>query len=356
MPRVVLLHSLDARAAAGVTRYARELAQALRAEGEPVQELRARPYELRLGRRRVGGFATMRLQAMLRPLRKRDLLHSAYHYAAHPRCDLATVHDLFPETRPKELGYGPRESARLAAGTRRLARRGVHLLCVSEATRQALLASQPVPDGQAEVAPPGIAARFAPPGPGDARHPAFQDGRLNVLCVADLNPRKRLDWLLQAALDLDDPDLRIVHVGPQTVRRPPWAAQAEAEKPLADALGDRFLRLGRLDDGELLRAYRSADLLVLPTLDEGFGFPPLEALSCGTPVAVTDLPVLRESLGGQATYFEGAEGLAKALGQAPRRPPTQRERQARHRWVQERHGWPKAARRVADAYRRMRGG
>lgn len=350
---MVVLHSLDAKAAAGVTRYSRELAAALRAAGEPVQELRLRPWEVSLGRRRVGGFVSLRLQSLVRPLRKRGLLHSTYHYAAHPRCDVATVHDLFPETRSEELGFAGPEVAAMRRTTRRLLERGVRLVAVSEATRRAFLELHPGSEGQVSVASPGIPDRFRPADAATPPHPAFRPGRVNVLCVADLNPRKRLDWLLQAALEADDPALHVVHAGPDLVRRPPWAAQKAREAPLAERLAaqGRLTRLGRLDDAGLLAAYQSADLLVLPSLDEGFGFPPLEALSCGTPVAVTDLPVFRETLGDQATRFRDEAGLAKVLAQAARAPrPTAAERKARHAWVQRRHGWPQAARRVLAAY------
>lgn len=344
---------MDAKAAAGVTRYSRELAAALAQAGEPVRELRARPYEVRIGQRRFGGFLTMKAQSLLRPLVKRDLLHSTYHYAAHPRCDVATVHDLFPETLP-ELGFGPKETARLAKTTRRLRDRGVRLVCDSMHTQRELARLHDVEATQAPVVHPGIHTRFAPATGGDARHPAFPADSFNVLCVADLNPRKRLDWLLQAALDADVPGLRVVHVGPQTVRRPPWARQQELEAPLAARLGDRFTRLGRLGDDELVGAYRSADLLVLPTLDEGFGYPPLEALACGTPVAVTDIPVLRETLGSQAHYFRDADGLAGVLQAASRRRSTDGERAMRHRWVQDTHGWPQAANRMRAVYQEAR--
>jgi glycosyltransferase involved in cell wall biosynthesis len=348
---VVTLHSLDAKAAAGVTRYARELAEALRAEGEPVQELRIRPYELTLGRRRVGGFLTMKAQGLVRPLRKSGVLHSTFHYAAHPRCDLATVHDLFPETRADELGFASVELAAMRRTTDRLLRRRVALVCDSAVTREAFLRLYPKADpDRLHVVMPGISDRFRPP----ARprpHPAFRAGRFNVLCVADLNPRKRLDWLLEALLELDDPRIHLVHAGPDAVRRPAWAQQKAREEPLEARLADRMTRLGRLDDADLVAAYQSADLVVLPTLDEGFGFPPLEALACGTPVAVTDLPIFDETLPGQGERFGDAADLADVLRKAARRKaPTAAQRRARHDWVMANHSWEQAARSLMHLY------
>ncbi|HUR25293.1 MAG TPA: glycosyltransferase [Candidatus Thermoplasmatota archaeon] len=351
---MVTLHSLDAKAAAGVTRYARELAEALRLAGEPVQELRIRPYELSLGQRRVGGFLSMKAQGLVRPLLKRGVLHSTFHYAAHPRCDVATVHDLFPETRSEELGFAAVEVAAMRRTTARLLRRKVRLVCDSEATRSTFMSLYPDADPRLlHVVMPGISGRFRPPPLDRPRpHPAFRPDRFNVLCVADLNPRKRFDWLLQAVLAVGDPAVQLLHAGPDTVRRPPWAQQKDLESPLEATLGSRLTRLGRLDDADLVAAYQSADLLVLPTLDEGFGFPPLEALGCGTPVAVTDLPVFRETLPGQGDRFSDAASLAKVLREAVARgTPTPSQRAARNEWVKEQHSWDNAARTLRDLYR-----
>lgn len=351
---MVTLHSLDAKAAAGVTRYARELADALRAAGEEVRELRIRPYEIALGQRRVGGFLSMKAQGLVRPLVKHGVLHSTFHYAAHPRCDVATVHDLFPETRSEELGFAPMEVAAMRATTERLLRRKVALVCDSEATRTTFLRLYPDADpARLHVVMPGISDRFRPPPRGQPRpHPAFSPDRFNVLCVADLNPRKRLDWLLKAVLAVGDPSIQVLHAGPDAVRRPPWAEQKAREEPLEATLGPKLTRLGRLEDADLVAAYQSADLLVLPTLDEGFGFPPLEALACGTPVAVTDLPVFQETLPGQGDRFTDAAGLAKVLRDAVRRgKPTPAQRAARNAWVRQDHSWARAARTLTDLYR-----
>jgi glycosyltransferase involved in cell wall biosynthesis len=56
-----------------------------------------------------------------------------------------------------------------------------------------------------------------------------------------------------------------------------------------------------VSDDELAAIYTGAHALVLPSDDEGFGLPPIEALACGTPVAACDLPALREVLGGRAS-------------------------------------------------------
>jgi glycosyltransferase involved in cell wall biosynthesis len=72
---------------------------------------------------------------------------------------------------------------------------------------------------------------------------------------------------------------------------------------------------GYLDQDDLRPVVAGAAALVLPSRDEGFGLPLLEALACGTPVVASDLPVLREVGGEHASYAAvgDAEAFAAAL-------------------------------------------
>ena len=75
---------------------------------------------------------------------------------------------------------------------------------------------------------------------------------------------------------------------------------------------------GRLTDGELLPAIARAKYLVLPSVYEGFGLPPLEAFLLGTQPIVSDIPVFREVYQGfPVVYFRGEEGLLEALRRHP---------------------------------------
>jgi len=78
---------------------------------------------------------------------------------------------------------------------------------------------------------------------------------------------------------------------------------------------------GEVDDDALAAIYTGARALVFPSDDEGFGLPPVEALSCGTPVAASNVPAVREVLDGRAAWRDvgDLEGLVEAA-EAARRP------------------------------------
>ena len=81
--------------------------------------------------------------------------------------------------------------------------------------------------------------------------------------------------------------------------------------------------LGRVYDERLVELYRTAAALVFPSLYEGFGLPPLEAMACACPVAVSRVAALPEVCGNAAVYFDptSAESIAQGIVEVLDRPP-----------------------------------
>ncbi len=118
-----------------------------------------------------------------------------------------------------------------------------------------------------------------------------------VLCVSSIDPRKNFARLIEACQGLTNAKLYIVgkynRVFSQQMR--------------LDTTSDHIHFLGRVSDEELVRLYNQAACFVFPSLYEGFGLPPLEAMACGCPVLVSDIPVEREVCGDAALYFNPFE-------------------------------------------------
>jgi glycosyltransferase involved in cell wall biosynthesis len=130
--------------------------------------------------------------------------------------------------------------------------------------------------------------------PGDVPREDF------LLYPANRWPHKNHETLF-AALELL-PELRLVLTGSGHDSRVP--ARVEVR--------------GRVTSHELVHLYRRAAAVVFPSLYEGFGQPPLEAMACSCPVAVSDIPPLREVCGDAATYFDPREpgDIARAVREA----------------------------------------
>ena len=92
--------------------------------------------------------------------------------------------------------------------------------------------------------------------------------------------------------------------------------QNEAINKIIDQLGDRVVKTGYLEDGlDKIKLYSGAALFVLPSLYEGWGMPPLEAMACGAPVIVADNSSLPEVVGeaGIRVDIKDPQELTKAI-------------------------------------------
>lgn len=126
-------------------------------------------------------------------------------------------------------------------------------------------------------------------------------GRPYVIYVGNVKPHKNLRRLI-AAFEM------MVETIPHSLvvagRRDQVLTPETDLAPVAARLGDRIRFTGYVDDASLRHWVANADLLVLPSLYEGFGLPPLEAMAAGCPAAVADIPALRETCGNAAAYFD----------------------------------------------------
>jgi glycosyltransferase involved in cell wall biosynthesis len=135
-----------------------------------------------------------------------------------------------------------------------------------------------------------------------------------VLFLGTLEPRKNLGVLLDAYARLlaERPDAPpLVLAGRPTAAAAAWIARTDAP-PLAG----RVQVLGYVDEATRRRLYREARVLVLPSVDEGFGLPALEALACGVPVVAADAGSLPEVVSDAAVLVPPADvsGWTRALG------------------------------------------
>jgi glycosyltransferase involved in cell wall biosynthesis len=123
---------------------------------------------------------------------------------------------------------------------------------------------------------------------------------------------------------------------------------------LVDGLGlrDEVRFVGHLPEDDLAAVYNMADLFVFPSLYEGFGLPPLEAMACGLPVVASRAPALAEVLDGAALLVDAcdvsalAEASAKALGDKRLRSRLRKQGLERA----SRFSWQRTARGTVTAY------
>jgi glycosyltransferase involved in cell wall biosynthesis len=133
-----------------------------------------------------------------------------------------------------------------------------------------------------------------------------------ILSVGVLQPRKNLPRLVEAYG-------RIAKEIPQhlvLVGKEGWAFEALRRRVAQSGVASRIHFTGYVADADLPPLYAAADLFVYPSLYEGFGLPPLEAMACGTPVVTSNTTSLPEVVGSAAVTVEPTDTAALAAAVA----------------------------------------
>lgn len=192
-------------------------------------------------------------------------------------------------------------------------RRARWIVTASETVADQVMALTGRPAANITVVPLGVDPLFLSDSPaplpealsggGDRCAAAFR----YALFVGTLEPKKGLETLLRAFREAAVPDAVLVLAG-----RMGWKCGRLVERiDRYDGPG-RVVRLGYVDRQTLPALYRAASVCVMPSEEEGFGLPVLEALACGTPVIHSDHPVLCETAGGHGTPFPIGDATALA--------------------------------------------
>lgn len=202
---------------------------------------------------------------------------------------VAMIHDTIPLVHPEYVTPSSKVSFQGMLG--RVARSADLVVVPSHVTSSELQAChstiKPV------VAPLGI--RFSDPGKAKQNKP----GPPYLVCLGTIEPRKNHRLLLDAWESMETPPiLRIVGARG-------WHSQEFFDRLDGHPLrGSAIFEHNDLSDAGLLHLLQGARGLLLPSYAEGYGLPPLEALSLGVPVIVSDLPVFRETLGNAGIYLD----------------------------------------------------
>jgi len=119
-------------------------------------------------------------------------------------------------------------------------------------------------------------------------------------------------------------------------------------------LKDRVILPGKVDDDTLRHLYAGAKAFIFPSLYEGFGFPPLEAMSCGTPVAASRVSSIPEILGDAAAYFDpySVDDMTNAITHLINDQGMQAELIERGRKRVSEYAWNTCASETLDVYTR----
>ena len=292
--------------------------------------------------------------------RERVTLFHAPHYVLPPvvTCrSVVTIHDcihlMFPQYLPNRMALG---YARASIAT--AARRANRIITVSESSKHDILRFVNVEPSKIEVIPNAFDERFSvqPPEAQVVRvRERYQLQDEFVLYAGNVKPHKNLERLIDAfhlvrTRGLDH--LKLVLIGDEiskytSLRRAVHRHQLH-----------KYVRfLGYLPEDTLTVMYRLASVFVFPSLYEGFGLPPLEAMASGTPVVTSNVSSLPEVAGDAAILVNPyepesiADGIYRVVTDRPTRDDLCRRGLERSRQF----SWESSVRRVREIYEAVGG-
>jgi alpha-1,3-rhamnosyl/mannosyltransferase len=301
---------------------------------------------------------------LLLPIRSRLDRLDVYHGTNYrlrgraARGTLLSVHDLAVERIPRvgHRRFVPRPGF---DKTRRAAERATWVVVPSEHTARDLMELAGIPRDKIEVISYGVAEEYYPERADGGREAICRRYRLPrdryVLFVGTLEPRKNLPTLIAAFARL--PRIRRTHclvlagaLG--------WRVQEIHDALSRAGVTGEVVMPGYLAVEELRRLYSWADLFVYPSLYEGFGLPPLEAMACGAPVITSNTSSFPEVVGDGALQVDPRrpDALAEAMRAVLEDEPLAATLRDKGFTRVKEFSWDRTARETLALYRRIGNG
>jgi glycosyltransferase involved in cell wall biosynthesis len=282
-----------------------------------------------------------------------DIFHATNHLLAHfsRSHTVYTLHDLiflhYPEYHlPYNRWY-------LTFAMPRYLRAAEVVITPSECSRQDAIKFYRLPAAKIKVIYEAASPIFKPTA--DTEHlrrvrQTYQLPDKFILHVATIEPRKNLGRLLDAFQSLlaEWPDLRLVLIGKKG-----WLYEEFFQKLKTLGLEERVIFPGFVAEADLPACYQLAQVFVYPSLYEGFGLPPLEAMACGTPVVSSNSSSLPEVVGSAGLLVDPTDtaALTAALHRVLTDDHLRADLQQRGLAQAQKFSWQKAGEELVAVYR-----
>ena len=282
------------------------------------------------------------------------------HYVLPPllQCrSVVTIHDcihlMFPEYLPNRLAYYYAKGSMWAAS-----KKSDRILTVSEASKRDILRFFNVPPEKVAVIHNAIDERFLAPADPERMELVKQRYQLDhpfVLYVGNIKPHKNIERLIAAfgrAREQCDNKLKLIIIGDEISKYPGLRQQVHKHKL------DKYVRFLGFQPMETLAAfYRLARAFVFPSLYEGFGLPPLEAMACGAPVVTSNVSSLPEVAGGAALLVDpyDEEAIAASIVRAVNDEALRADLIARGRERARMFSWKQSVQKIHEIYMQVAG-
>lgn len=235
------------------------------------------------------------------------------------------------------------------------ARNATKILTLSEYSKKDISTRYDVPEDKIIVTYCGVSDRFTiPTDPSETRRyvqKKFNTGERYLLTVGNLQPRKNISRLINVFKNLlkstGGYSGKLVIVG-----KSEWRSELLVEAVKETQLDEHVVFTGYVMEDDLVKLYNAAELFVYPSIFEGFGLPPLEAMACGTPTLVSNSSSLPEVVGDAGLLFDpfNEKDIYDALVSCLRSPDLKKNLSSMGIAQAKKFSWDKTAGIVQNAY------
>ncbi len=228
-----------------------------------------------------------------------------------------------------------------------------HIITISEFSRNDIVDWSGVDPGKVSIVPNGVADKFRPVGEAAVLSAVTERYHLPpryALCVGSTEPRKNIRTAIKAFSQVRRvrAELQLVITGVEYCGVGPDQAFAGL-----DLDGVHFA--GYVHDNDMPAVYSLADVLVFPSLYEGFGLPPVEAMACGTPVVTSNATSIPEVVGDAAVLVDprNAAEIAGAMEMLLSSPEVREDLILKGKAIASRYTWSACARETRKIYEQV---
>jgi glycosyltransferase involved in cell wall biosynthesis len=232
----------------------------------------------------------------------------------------------------------------------------LYIIAISEYTKNELMEYLGIPEERIYVIPDGVNRQIFHPLPHPVR-PTYLDSEDRILLyVGTEERRKNLVVVLQALHDLikEMPHVKLIKAGGPGIGISREGCLTEIKRL---GLEKHVIFTGTITDAELMGLYNSADAFVFPSLYEGFGLPPLEAMACGCPVITSDRTSIPEVVGDAGILLdpEDTEAWCTAMYRVLDEPATRENMRQKSLRRAEMFSWENCAQKTYELYCEIEG-
>ena len=281
-----------------------------------------------------------------------DVLHTQYYLPFFCPCKtVVTIHDLSFE-HVKDI-FTKKEYIKDKILVSHAAKKADMVVTVSEFSKQDISTTYKVDASKIEVIYNAVSSDFRVISETDELRNKVRSkfgigDHKYIVCVSNLQPRKNIPRLIRAFsqyAENSSGEYKLVLVGKKA-----WMYD-EIEQCVTDSK-DNVILTDYVETDELIALLNEASGCIYPSIFEGFGIPPLEAIACGTPIAASDIPVMREVLGDNAFFFDPMDegDIARAIKTLLETDPVVDSK------IVSKYSWDNSARKLKDIYKKIYAG